>query len=738
MVSNRNDVIKMNRKLIPFIITLLMVIGSFGAIGTENTDNANYCGCNPSSSFTTSDDGDYYLGMDESLFQNGDVDPCKPRFNPNDVSSFDWRDADKNPEGRNCVTPVRNQGQCGSCWAFATVAPVESKIMIQHKTNFDISERWLVSNCCDAGDCNGGWWAFDWYKKDKTNCGDFGTVSESDLPYSESYGHGEACNCDLSFHYSIDNWAYVEKKSGVASTKNIKQAIMDHGPVAVAVYVDSDFQAYKSGVFKETYSGGSINHGVTLVGWDDNKGNGCWILKNSWGTGWGENGYMYIEYGANNIGYASAYVGNVIPKTPPESGKPRITIDIDKVGCIDDIDVGIWPATIEPEWYYILTVTESNGNTHTVRRENKDSSYDWISENEWVLSSDLDANNNKKHRYVFDVDSETVDISVKLMDADELNELFCDDVADISDAPDPYYKNGDYDNIILPGKRDVEDYTAYKVTYNIRTQSSLSPKSYGTDDGSHNVDENDAYIYFNEISDNYESPSVEIDSNPTKAVKNVERTFKGKLLSGSHGPFEYQWDFSYDENEGFNVDATGESIDKKWSSTGTYTVALRIKDDLGWYSDISTADIKVEENQKPSAPSVSGPSSGKVEPGSHDFTFKSTDPNGEGDKVYYRYKLLIEKKIGDDETVRTSDWAGPYKPGAEQTFSINLAEKNTDYIVRAQSKDLSGAESDWSSDYRQPTPKLKDKNIFIEPLIRQLLKLFVSGYSIFESLLTIL
>ena len=418
-----------------------MIVGSFGAVGTENTDDEKDCGCGNTSQLSYYlGDGNYSLGLNEDYFVDGPVDSCEPRFNPEDDSNFDWRDSDKNPEGRSCVTPVRNQRNCGSCWAFATVAPVESKIMIQHNTEFDIAERWLVSNCCSAGDCNGGWWALDWYKKDKAGCGDFGTVSESDLPYSDgNYGHGESCNCGLTFYYEIDNWAYVKNKHGVAPTDNIKQAIMDHGPVCVAVYVDSAFQSYNGGVFRETYSGNSINHGVTLVGWDDTKGNGCWIMKNSWGKGWGENGYMYIEYGANNIGYAAAYVGNVIPKVPPETGKPKITIDIGKIQDIDAIEG--WGCG-DPEWYYVMTVTESDGDTHTIKKQNKDNTLNWIEESEWDLSADLDENDEKKHKYVFEVDSQTVDISVKVMEADWdlFGILDLDDIADVSNVPDPDYE----------------------------------------------------------------------------------------------------------------------------------------------------------------------------------------------------------------------------------------------------------------------------------------------------------
>lgn len=78
-----------------------------------------------------------------------------------------------------------------------------------------------------------------------------------------------------------------------------------NGPLAVAVNVTANFQSYTSGVFNENDNSG-INHGVTLIGWDDNRN--AWLIKNSWGTNWGDNGYMWINYNSNNIGYAAAWV----------------------------------------------------------------------------------------------------------------------------------------------------------------------------------------------------------------------------------------------------------------------------------------------------------------------------------------------------------------------------------------------------------------------------------------------
>ena len=209
---------------------------------------------------------------------------------------FDWRDYDG-------VTPVRSQGSCGSCWAFATIGPLESAILINDGVSVDLSEQWLVSCNSEGWGCGGGWWAHDYHMWKTDPCGGTGAVLESSFPYRASNAD---CDCPYEHAYLIDDWAFVPG-GDIPSAAAIKQAIYDYGPVCVAICVNSAFQSYDGGVFDS--NGTDINHGVTLVGWDDNQGSeGVWFLKNSWGPSWGEGGYMRIEYGANSVGYAATYV----------------------------------------------------------------------------------------------------------------------------------------------------------------------------------------------------------------------------------------------------------------------------------------------------------------------------------------------------------------------------------------------------------------------------------------------
>lgn len=215
--------------------------------------------------------------------------------------AYDWRDY-------NGCTSIRHQGGCGSCWAFAAIGSTESYLRIAHDVITDLSEQWLVS-CTGAGSCDGGWHtsAFEYLRclGPGDPCGHSGAVMESVFPYQ---AYDASCACPYNHQYCINNWQYVGDQWGIPSPAQLKQAIYDHGPVAVTVYANGAFHGYGGGIFNACEEHW-VNHAVVLVGWDDTQGtDGVWIVRNSWGTGWGESGYMRIEYGCSEIGYAAAYV----------------------------------------------------------------------------------------------------------------------------------------------------------------------------------------------------------------------------------------------------------------------------------------------------------------------------------------------------------------------------------------------------------------------------------------------
>jgi predicted secreted protein len=221
-------------------------------------------------------------------------------------------------------TPIKDQGACGSCWAFSTVGPLEANILIHDGVVRDLSEQYLLSGNeeKDVWDCSGGSFAHDYHQwKIPTGEPAAGAVYEADFPYQASR---VALNPPHTHHEKISAWQYIGSYNTVPAVSAIKQAILDHGPVSAAVYAGPQFQSYSGGVFQTSEGSGAVNHAIVLTGWDD--ASGAWILRNSWGAYWGEDGgggqkgYMRIKYGTSSVGYAANYIvyegsGDATPPT---------------------------------------------------------------------------------------------------------------------------------------------------------------------------------------------------------------------------------------------------------------------------------------------------------------------------------------------------------------------------------------------------------------------------------------
>ncbi len=208
--------------------------------------------------------------------------------------SFDWRSL-------NGLTPIKNQGGCGSCWAFATTGVLEAAQKIHTGQDVDFAEQFLLGHNEANWSCSGGSQAFDYHNFRIASLErEAGLLLEQDCPYRSN---NSRCIGSQPFRHPYTSDASMQVQ---ASTAAIKQAILQYGPVYTLICAGPGFSAYHSGVFEtneSSYCSGGTNHAVVLVGWDDSLGSqGAWILRNSWGTAWGEEGYMNIAYGISNVG----------------------------------------------------------------------------------------------------------------------------------------------------------------------------------------------------------------------------------------------------------------------------------------------------------------------------------------------------------------------------------------------------------------------------------------------------
>ena len=213
------------------------------------------------------------------------------------ASSVNWVTA-------GAVTPVKNQGSCGSCWSFSSTGAMEGAYQIKTGTLLSLSEQELVD--CDhngSAGCNGGSMegAFQWYESNKTEL-------ESDYSYTARNG---TCK-QTSYTGQFNSTGYKNVASGSSSAL---MASIEAGPTSVAIEADKmAFQYYRSGVLNSTACGTSLDHGVLAVGYGSENGQNYYLVKNSWASSWGDQGYVKIANNGDGDGICGIQMAAVRPE----------------------------------------------------------------------------------------------------------------------------------------------------------------------------------------------------------------------------------------------------------------------------------------------------------------------------------------------------------------------------------------------------------------------------------------
>jgi cathepsin F len=227
-----------------------------------------------------------YLGLVKTTNVSENRNYYKPSVT--DIpASWDW-----NQKG--AVSSVKNQGSCGSCWAFSAIQNIEGQNFLKHNQLIDLSEQQLVD--CDKIDqgCNGGEMqiAFQWLADHG------GVASEDDYSYS---GYDRDCKFTSSMA-KVNVTGYFNIST---IETEIAQSLVELGPLSIGVVADP-WQFYIAGIAGPFLCDGELDHGVLLVGYGHGQGiisdADYWLIKNSWGAGWGEEGYIRLERGLNACG----------------------------------------------------------------------------------------------------------------------------------------------------------------------------------------------------------------------------------------------------------------------------------------------------------------------------------------------------------------------------------------------------------------------------------------------------
>ena len=215
---------------------------------------------------------------------------------------WDWR----NVSGESWMTPIKDQGNCGSGWAFAALGAVEARMKLAaNNPNLrpDLSEQYLLS--CGPGNCSSGSsnLTADWLLCQ-------GTVDDACFRYRglDTVPCTESCFDRDARKYKIEGWCWVSGEPDVIDVPRIQQEVLFGGPVSSKMAVYEDFYLYDDDIYEHAAGALVGSQWVDILGWGTNNSTDYWICKNSWGAGWGDSGWFRIKMGDSLIGYeAVAY-----------------------------------------------------------------------------------------------------------------------------------------------------------------------------------------------------------------------------------------------------------------------------------------------------------------------------------------------------------------------------------------------------------------------------------------------
>jgi cathepsin C len=215
---------------------------------------------------------------------------------------FNWKDK---------LKPAGSQGNCGSCYVYSTIRMIQARLKILYDHDVDLSVQHAIDCSFYNQGCNGG---YPYLVMKYGN--EFEYIPESCKSYQEANGEcfKNTCNItELDYIYKTKDYKYIGGSYGKCTEKTILEEVHKHGPIVVSFEPDYNFMMYKTGIYHEIEEKLSVpkpewekvDHSVLLVGWGEENGEKFWLIQNTWGPEWGEDGFFRMLRGKDEFGIES-------------------------------------------------------------------------------------------------------------------------------------------------------------------------------------------------------------------------------------------------------------------------------------------------------------------------------------------------------------------------------------------------------------------------------------------------